>query len=203
MLTFASSACQLTAWASRSRAISACIWRTIVCSSLMSVGSSASAPTTLASEGGSRSVVCEPLSPEQCLATEEMSQEKCVMPTHSRPCGPTPFSFRPQKIVSQFRLRAFGRTSAMFTTRDAAGRFMKVAGCVAATSWGRSWPKARTVSAPGRPVSMKTRSARDVRASRSAKRGMQKQARGATHRASPAARARRLHSRCRRPCRSS
>ena len=199
MLTFASSACQLTAWASRSRAISACIWRTIVCSSLTSVGSSD--PTTLASEGGSRPVVCEPLSPEQCLATEEMSQEKCVMPTHSRPCGPTPFSFRPPKIVSQFRLRAFGRTSAMFTTRDAAGRFMKVAGCVAATSWGRSWPKARTVSAPGRPVSMKTRSARARKPL--SKHGVQKQARGATHRASPAAPARRLRSRCRRPCRSS
>ena len=200
MLTFASSACQLRAWASRSRAISACIWRTIVCSSLMSVGSSASAPTTLASEGASRSVVCEPLSPEQRLATEEMSQEKCVMPTHSRPCGPTPPSFRSPKIVSQFR-RAFGRTSAMFTTRDAAGRFMKVAGCVAATSWGRSWPKARTVSAPGRPVSMKTRSARARKPL--SKHGVQKQARGATHRASPAARALRLRSRCRRLWRSS
>ena len=198
MLTFASSACQLRAWASRSRAISACIWRTIVCSSLTSVGSSD--PTTLASEGGSRPVVCEPLSPEQCLATEEMSQEKCVMPTHSRPCGPTPPSFRSPKIVSQFR-RAFGRTSAMFTTRDAAGRFMKVAGCVAATSWGRSWPKARTVSAPGRPVSMKTRSARARKPL--SKHGVQKQARGATHRASPAARALRLRSRCRRLWRSS
>ena len=80
---------------------------------------------------------------------------KCVMPTYSSPSATETTGDAPRSCKYKQSVRNLPGNQPVLGIACVL-TFMNDAGCVAATNCGRSCPNARTVSAPGSPVSIKT-----------------------------------------------